>query len=145
MFRFQKNFLLAGALLALSTGCSESEGDSSKGDQGSGDNLGGATSQGGAGNGASSDDSTGAGAGAQSSGTGASSNIGQACAASDQDARLSKANLLFVVDRSGSMLERVQAGSESGTWTPCLPQRSWWTVQSTSATTADFESCDHAA
>ena len=49
--------------------------------------------------GASGDGDSGDGA----SGSGDDDGIGKGCASTDQDARLTQANLLFVVDRSGSM------------------------------------------
>lgn len=99
----RKALLITGLSFACAVACGGSDGDDTNGTgDGDGDSSGdgdGDALGGGAGDGDSGDGDSGDGDG-DSSGDG---DIGKACASKDQDARLTRANLLFVVDRSGSM------------------------------------------
>lgn len=97
---------LTGFALALAAACGGSGDDTGEGDFGDGD---GDAAGDGDGDTAGDGDSLGGAAGdgdvagdGDTAGDG-DGDIGKACASTDQDARLTQANLLFVVDRSGSM------------------------------------------
>jgi hypothetical protein len=103
-----KAVLFTSLAIAATFACGGGNGDGDEGSANAGDGdsannngdgdrvqLGGASGTG--------DGDSGNGGDGDSSGSGDGDGIGKACASSDQDARLTQANLLFVVDRSGSM------------------------------------------
>lgn len=104
--RFCFAALALGSALSACGGSGDDDSGSGDGDSGAGDgdgDLGGASGDGDGDGDIQVGDGDGAGDGDMGGGSGDGDGDSETCASSDQNARLTRANLLFVVDRSGSM------------------------------------------